>query len=183
MYHQCGLRMIILVLRPPPDRSRRQDLRGPGSSRRSRIRLSARARCSWRRVASFSIRAASIATRSASGRRRATTVIRIPRWWSAVPTTRAPIGMRCTTCHQNANYEPSRRSGTSAVACRAEVDGVADEIAGADLRADQGPAAQRRQDARGDPGAHGARLAGGLGAGCLAETASPRPARRHSWAR
>src|ERR1700681_1625272 len=40
---------------------------------------------------------------------------------------------------------------------------MADEITGSDLRADQGPAPQRRQDARGDPGAHGARFAGGLG--------------------
>src|ERR1700682_459770 len=55
------------------------------------------------------------------------------------------------------------RSRASAVACRAEVDGMADEIAGSDLRADQGSAAQRRQDARGDPRAHGARLAGRLG--------------------
>jgi hypothetical protein len=49
----------------------------------------------------------------------------------------------------------------SAVACRAEIDGTADEIVGADLRADRGPAAQRWQDARGDPRVHGTRLAVG----------------------
>ena len=30
------------------------------------------------------------------------------------------IGMRCTTCHQDANFEPVRRAGPSAVARRAE---------------------------------------------------------------
>src|ERR1700676_5303703 len=54
---------------------------------------------------------------------------------------------------------------------------MADRIAGSDLRADQGPAAQRRQDARGDPRAHGARLAGRLG---LDARRKPRARARHA---
>ena len=68
-------------------------------------------------------------------------------------------------------------SRTSAVACRAEVDGMADQVAGSDLRADQGPAAQRRQDAGGDPRAHGARLAGRLG---VDTRRKPRARARHA---
>ena len=68
------------------------------------------------------------------------------------------------------------RSGSCSVACRTEVDGMADEIAGSDLRADQGPARSR-------PACGRSTTSWWAGAGCPAETATPRPARRRSWAR
>ena len=52
--------------------------------------------------------------------------------------------MRCTICHQKANFEPGRMPGHSGVAPRAARDGLAGQDARRDLRADQGPRAQRR---------------------------------------
>ena len=73
------------------------------------------------------------------------------------------IGSRCTTCHQNANYEPSGVPGHPLWHVAPKSMAWQTKTLGPDLRADQGPAAQWRKDTHGDPRAHGARLAGGLG--------------------
>ena len=73
------------------------------------------------------------------------------------------IGMRCTTCHQDANFEPSGVPGHPLWHVAPKSMAWQQRIARADLRADQGPAPQRRQDPGADPRAHGARLAGRLG--------------------
>ena len=54
--------------------------------------------------------------------------------------------LACKTCHGDANYDPARVPGRSALASRAAIDGLGGHVARRDLRADQGPDAQWQQD-------------------------------------
>ena len=84
------------------------------------------------------------------------------------------VGMQCHTCHQVANFDAVRSARKPTVAPGTGVDGVAEPVARRDLRADQRPPTQWRQDPRGDARAHGARFTGrmGLGARWSARTGS-----------
>jgi len=81
---------------------------------------------------------------------------------SAAPTTRGRS--RCLPdLHQKCKLRAVGRSRSSSVACRTEVDGMADQIAGQICENRSRTRSAMRQDAFGHPGAHGARLIGGLG--------------------
>ena len=73
------------------------------------------------------------------------------------------VGMRCTTCHGPENFDPARAPGPSRMAPSAHRDGVGRQVAGRDLRADQGPQAQRRQVDGRPRSSHGRRFACRMG--------------------
>ena len=71
-------------------------------------------------------------------------VIPISRWVQRGADGHGLAAMRCTTCHQAANYDAGRHARPSGVASGAALDGVAGQVARRDLRAAEGSGAQRR---------------------------------------
>ncbi len=70
--------------------------------------------------------------------RKATTFTRISRLSCAATAGIGAPGMRCTTCHGPANFDPGHIPGNPKWQTRAYRDGVAGQDAGRDLHADQG---------------------------------------------
>jgi hypothetical protein len=91
------------------------------------------------------------------------------------PDDKGAIAMRCTTCHQDANYEPSRVPGHPL--WHVAPKSMAWQTKSLGQICEQIKDPRRNGGARGDPRAHGARLAGGLG---LDARRKPRARARHA---
>ena len=99
----------------------------------------------------------------------------------APPVQRGPTGtgsppMRCFDLPRQGQLRCCWYPRPPTLASRTDRNGMGRPVAGCDLRADQGPPAQRRQNGAADRRPHGARLAGRLG---LASGRPPRAGARH----
>ena len=86
--------------------------------------------------------------------RRPTACSRISRWWCAARTATARPGWPAATCHGDANFDPARVPGDPHWHLAPASMAWEGKIARPDLRAAQGPRAQRRPGHGRDPEAH-----------------------------